>query len=134
MKTFRQMLEEKNQSQSVLDENMLFEMANIKKRDHPELPVNIYVSENPKVGHSARIKFQNNRTDRLTSMSDLIPMIISKNPIIPDEEDYNIKLKSKELNLIKKWIILNYDNLMLLWNNKISEEKFLKVAKYDIEN
>lgn len=102
----------------------LEEMASIKKSDY-NTPVGLWVDEignNRNVPHyTARLKLVNNYTE---DFSDLIPISIDKNPQILAGE---CKLKKKDLEIMKKFIIKNYDIFKARWDNKISTRDMFKL-------
>lgn len=103
-------------------EETMCEMSNFRKRI-TKLPVNlslqIATDEDKQYAHKLpRLKFQNNTSDSITSVSDLIPVSIDKeNPQVLIDKPYNNKIFKQ----VKKWIILNYDALMQFWNQEIDE-------------
>lgn len=104
------------------NDNSLFEYATIKKNRFIQLPVNIWVSVDIKTKHNTpRIKFQNNKSDRLTDINDLIPMSISDKPQILGSNLPKINLSSTDINKIKMFVKKNKDLLLQFWNQEIDE-------------
>jgi len=85
----------------------LFEMANISK-EKTGLPVMVWISyQTGKEKHSARIKIRLN--------DEWIPITISDKPEVKSKE---IKGKSKVINSVIDWIVLNKNVLLKYWNAK----------------
>jgi hypothetical protein len=108
----------------------MWEMSNFRKKV-TGLPVNlslqIETDEDKKYPHNPpRLKFQNNTSDRITSVKDLIPVSIdAKNPRILIDAQYDKQI----FKLIRQWIILNYDALMQFWNQEIDEFELKDLLK-----
>lgn len=112
MISLREFIEEEQK----LGQDLMTEMSNLsKKRTH--LPMIIWVEAGIRnLKHNKpRMKFVNSTNDKLTD-SELIPISISKdNPEIL-VNDVKLKISNKDLEILKQWIIKNYDNLISLWN------------------
>ena len=113
-----------------LNEEQLIEMANAPV-DITGCPCIIWIqtkSEDSGFDNIPRIKFQDNKSTNLQS-DKLVPISIEDNPQIL-LKDYTPALKSKDINKIKEWIILNKVLLLKHWNGQItSYETFSKCKK-----
>jgi len=103
-----------------IDINYLFEMSKLLSRT-TGLPFDIWVdprNQAQQAQHGKRIKFPKSKSTRDTSTNDWIPMTISKNPEIPKSVPKNvrdgIKLSSKEIELLKRFIVQNLEPLSKL--------------------
>lgn len=103
-----------------------WEMANIAKRLHKELPSNIWISaKNAK--HGPRIKIQKNKGDSFQS-GETFSMTISENPhIVGDIGDV---LTPKEIEYFVNFVIRNKDALKAYWDGTISTEEVLPMLVY----
>lgn len=104
------------------EQEILFEMSNLIKSD-TGLNYKIWIQvKTGKEKHWARIKVEVN--------SELIPISISDNPEIMIKAKQDI-IDSKNLNQIKKWIIINKDLLLEYWNSKgdLGLKEFFKRMK-----
>lgn len=98
--------------------NQMFEMTNLRPR-RTGLTVCVYVSERNS-SHGPRIKFMNGYG--YVSVNKLCTMTVSDSPEIIS--DQRIVLSSKDIGEIKRWVILNKDLLISLWNGEIDEIDF----------
>lgn len=106
-------------------DDMLLEMANISTQTtglkcvvwvQTQLPGNSGQHNLP------RIKFQYN--------NQLYPISISKQPqLLGNVSIEQIGIKAKELAVIQKWIILNHDVLLDLWNGAITTDQLFTKLK-----
>lgn len=103
--------------------NQMFEMTNLRPR-RTGLTVCVYVSERNS-SHGPRIKFMNGYGD--VSVNKLCTMTVSDSPEIIS--DQRIVLSSKDISEIKRWVILNKDLLISLWNRAIDEIDFAQQMK-----
>ena len=112
---------EKEYYQKFIQESRdLFEMANIEQED-TGLSVVVYVS--PAQGnHGPRIKFMNDYGSAY-DFDNAIPMTISDVPEI--SVSFKPKIKSKDIQLIKRWVILNKDILLDYWNHKVTTKQMI---------
>lgn len=113
----------------LIEQDTLWEMTNLRKFE-TGLPSNISIQvlydENRKYPHNMpRIKFQNNTSDRITGVSDLIPVSIEDEPRVLIDKPYNKKI----FKMVKKWIQLNKEGLLKVWNQEMTEFEFLKQMK-----
>lgn len=113
----------------LIEQDTLWEMTNLRKFE-TGLPVNVSIQFQPddkrKYKHNTpRLKFQNNTSDTVTSISDLIPVSIEDEPRVLIDKPYNKKL----FKLVKKWIQLNREGLLKVWNQEMTEFEFLKQMK-----
>jgi len=92
------------------EQNIMLEMANLPPR---ATGIN-YVMFFGEVGgqHGPRIKVSN--TKGKFDRSNNFTISVSKDPEIMTPTG-SVSISKKEFNKIKKWIILNYSDLMLLW-------------------
>ena len=119
MKTFKEFLKEEQ----------LFEMSTLKKKRYTKLPVNIWLSIKTEERHNKpRLKFQNNKSDTLSSIKDLIPISIEDNPEILI--DTKIDINNKDIQIIKNWIKINKVELLKFWNQEIDFEDLINVLKF----
>lgn len=96
----------------------LFEMANFWPKD-TGLSYVIWISEKSgKEKHGPRIKIDIDGNIYSMTVSDT-----------PEFKQKNVKISSKELNTIKKFIIDNKDLLLKYWNEEISTVDFVKKMK-----
>lgn len=112
-----------------INEDALYVMSNIRK-GRTGLPCNVYIQFQPdnkkKYQHNEpRIKFQNNTSDRITSLSDLIPVSIDNEPQILIATKYPKGIFKQ----VKKWIILNKELLLEYWNQNIDDYEFVEKMK-----
>ena len=112
-----------------LNEEQLFEMSTLKKKRYSKLPVNIWLSIKTEEKHNKpRLKFQNNKSDILSSVKDLIPISIEDEPEILI--DTKIAINNKDIQFIKNWIKTNKENLLKFWNQEIDFEDLINVLKF----
>jgi len=107
----------------------LLEMSALKK-SMSGLPVNLYLDDTgsyKKSKHWKRIKFQADHGDR-TNHGNLVTMTISSNPQIYPP-NIAIKLPSKEIEKVKKFVISNEKLLSDLADEKINIGDFLRQMK-----
>lgn len=115
--------------QRLLNEDTLWEMSNVRK-NRTGLPCNVSIQFQPdnqkRYQHNLpRIKFQNNKSDRVTSISDLIPVSISDEPQVLT----NVKYDKDIFKEVRKWIILNKELLLEYWNQNIDDYEFINKMK-----
>ena len=91
------------------------DMAKISKR-MSGLPMNIFVDENERgTKHWHRIKFQPNTQDRtFNSDTDYYTMSISDNPEVKKKSWMKNELSSKDIDLLRRWVVANKDLLFRL--------------------
>ena len=112
-----------------ITEDALWGMSNIRK-GRTGLPCNVYIQfqldNKKKYQHNKpRIKFQNNKSDRFTSLSDSIPVSIDNDPQVLIYAKYNETIFKQ----VKKWIILNKELLLEYWNQNIDDYEFVEKMK-----
>ncbi|MDR0412932.1 MAG: hypothetical protein LBH61_03915 [Dysgonamonadaceae bacterium] len=81
------------------------------------LPMNLYLDEWERntLRYGARLKFQPNTKDRIEkSEKDFYTMSISDNPEIKKKSKLKNELSSKDIELLKRWIIANKALLLQL--------------------
>jgi len=115
---------------NTLQQDLLFEMANLSQKK-TGLPVIIWVRANSESGdgqhNSPRIKFQNNTATRCDSNS-LIPISIDTDPKILIKNP-TLNISSEQLELIRQWIIRNYETLISYWNGDYTTDELIDVLK-----
>lgn len=71
------------------------------------------------------MKFENSYSTKLIP-KELIPISIDKeNPQIL-VDGFKLKIKNKDLEKLKDWIKLHYDDLMKVWNYEIDTIEFVQ--------
>jgi len=105
------------------------EMTLLRKHE-TGLPVNIWVYEgglynNNRGGHLKRINFLVNKSDD-PNFNEIVPMFISENPTTNYKS--GIELSQYDIDLIKKFVILNLDILLKL-GDSIGIIEFCKQLK-----
>lgn len=108
-----------------LDEEQLWEMANLHPRD-TGLPVIVWADSNRQMKHGLRIKFQNSYSDK-TDSSSLVPMTISEDPQVPVQ--VKLRISNADLQKIRQWIILNKDLLVAYAKEEITTKEFVNSLK-----
>lgn len=93
-----------------IDEDNLCEMADIDKQQS-NLPVIVWANGPRNMKHGFRIKFQNSYSNH-DDGSQMIPMTISDNPQIPKSVHTKLKIKERDLEKVKQWVILNKQALL----------------------
>lgn len=109
-----------------INESILFEMANLMPST-TKLATSIWLDPGHKdnVKHNIpRIKFKGIPFEK--GISNLIPISIEDDPHILVDNPI-IELSSKEMQQLKKFIRLNKDNLIALYNNEITISDFKKL-------
>lgn len=109
-----------NRLKKLLFEQQLWEMANLRP-SRTGLSVIVYVSEKNS-SHGPRIKFLNSYNDKVLP-SNLVTMTVSDNPRVISSQ--RIRIKTKDINNIKRWVLLNKQLLTDLWNGQIDEVDFV---------
>ena len=109
-----------------MDSDLICEMANILREDHPELPSNVYISAK-QGSHGPKIKVQLN-DDGAVESEQMAPITISKNPEF--KGNHRGKLKESDLQYFYKWIRQNINVLTAYWNGTMQIERVLKSLKY----
>lgn len=105
----------------------LHEFADLTPED-TNLSVVIWVDGPRNISHGKRIKFQNNKSNRLNG-GEMVPVTISDNPQIPDSVNSKLNIKQKELTRIKKWVILNKQVLIDYADGKITTSQLYRLIK-----
>lgn len=109
-----------------MDTDLVCEMANILREDHPELPSNVYISAK-QGSHGPRIKVQLN-DDGSVESDKMAPITISEHPEFKGTQ--RGKLKESDLQYFYKWIRQNINVLNAYWNGTMQIERVLKSLKY----
>ena len=112
-----------------LEYSHLMEMVVLRKHE-TGLPVNIWINQKKNFNDEKCIKFQFDNGDNPNS-NYMIPMTIDDNPEIKIKNLDKIKLSKNELDLIKKFIILNLDILLKLGDGSGLKEFFEKMKKVE---
>jgi hypothetical protein len=103
----------------------LNEMANYIP-DDTGLPMTIYISDKRSCKHGARIKVSGTYGNKM--ISDVFSVTISNTPeVVKDQDTFNIK--SKDIELVKKFILLNKVNLLRYWNLEIGTGELVRNLK-----
>ena len=114
-----------------LDEYISFdEMANIYKTSSG-LPVNIWVDMGglyKKGGHGKRIKFQNDYGNKCNE-NNTLSMTIEDDPRVILKQSSRLKIESSDVELIKKFVIINKVALSDVADQKIDSIQFAKLMK-----
>jgi len=109
----------------------LGEMSNLSKKTS-ELPVNLWLDDDgtwmTTKHKDMRLKFQGDKGNYINRYN-MLPMSISDEPEVLVKNPKNLELSEKEINLIKKWVILNLDLLIKLSNQEIVFADFIKKMK-----
>lgn len=108
------------------DKFPLNEMANFSKEEF-NLPVNVWVDGPRNLKHSKRIKFQNNYSNSFDE-TDLITLTISDNPQL-GKTFKKIKISNVDIEVLKKWVVLNKDILLQYSNGDMSTSQLIKLLK-----
>lgn len=112
--------------QKLLEQDTLWEMTAIRKNRTGllcNICIQLQTDDKKKYKHNVpRSRFQNNISDTVTSENDLIPVSIEDEPRVLTDKPYNKKL----FRLVKKWIQLNKENLLKVWNQEMTEFEFMK--------
>lgn len=104
------------------DDDFMFRLGNLSKH-RTGLPTVVWIEVGTGSEHVSPRMLFNNSTDSSLRPGDspdaLIPVSLDRhNPqVLLNDTDLN--LSPAELDMIKKWIIMNYDTLMAHWNGKI---------------
>ena len=94
------------------------------------LPVNIWIDGPRNLQHGKRIKFQNNYSTKFDE-TNLITLTLSDNPTL-GKTFKRVKVKSKDIEKIKKWILLNKDVLEDYANGNLSTRELdTKLKPYE---
>ena len=79
------------------------------------LPMNIYFDEfDRKTRHGKRIKFQSNKKDSAGISCNYYTMTISDTPEVIVRSRMRNELSSKDVDLLRRWVISNKDLLLRL--------------------
>lgn len=95
------------------------EMSNYKGKKY-NLPVNIWVDGPRALKHGKRIKFQNNYSEKFDE-TDLFTLTISDEPQL-GKTFKKIKVKNKDIEKLKQWVILNKNVLLQFANGDIDSQ------------
>jgi len=113
----------------LVEKERIYEMANIRTYK-TNLPMVIWIF--PKTGnekHFARIKVSKIYGDKATN--DLFPITISDSPCLPDKNIKTGEITKQDLDKVFKFIKLNKDVLMQVWNDEITPDEaiplFIKI-------
>lgn len=94
------------------EDEFLFEMANLTKKNFKSLPANLYISTRGNAKHGPRIKIQNNYNPDVKKDSTFTMTI-------PDKEIIGNtgKLNNKDIKYFENFIDNNKELLIEYWNN-----------------
>ena len=82
------------------------------------LPMNIYLDECERgAPHWKKVKFQPNTKDKFNWVEDCYTMSIWDSPEIVKKTWMKNELSSKDIDLLKRWIVANKDLLLRLASN-----------------
>lgn len=126
LKTYEEFIKEVIEP-DLCDEDMIAEMANLSKQE-TELPMVVWIEvKRPTEHNKARMKFSNSNSDSLLP-NELVPISIDEeNPEILVKQknaSFKLKISNKDLECLKKWIKVNYDELMKVWNGEQTPIQF----------
>jgi len=108
------------------DKFAIQEMANFRGSKF-NLPVNIWIDGPREMKHGKRIKIQNNYSTNFMT-GDLITLTIEDNPKVG--KTFNkIKIKAVDIDLVKKWIILNKTTLEKYANGELATDELIEQLK-----
>lgn len=102
-----------------IDEDMLFEMANVWKAD-TGLPMNIWLDDSDRYkrgGHWMRIKFQLDTSDK-NDYANTAPMDL--NGVVRVKLTEHVKLSGRDFQALRNWIRNNKYALELVMSKKLS--------------
>ena len=102
-----------------IDEDLLFEMANVWKSD-TGLPMNIWLDDSDRYkrgGHWMRIKFQLDRSEK-NNYSNTAPMDL--NGVVRIKLPDHVKLSGMDFDALRNWIKNNRYALELIMSKKLS--------------
>lgn len=108
------------------DKFAIQEMANFKGSTF-NLPMNIWIDGPREMKHGKRIKIQNNYSTNCMT-GDLLTLTISDNPQL-GKTFTKIRIKNKDIEKVRQWIIQNKQVLNDYTNGKIFTEDLLKLLK-----
>lgn len=95
------------------------EMSNYKGKKY-NLLVNIWVDGPRALKHGKRIKFQNNYSEKFDE-TDLLTLTISDEPQL-GKTFKKVKVKNKDIEKLKQWVILNKNVLLQFANGDIDSQ------------
>jgi hypothetical protein len=100
-----------------------FEMANIRKGDLG-LPCNIYASAGWNLKYGARIKVQNNYSDRFMA-NEMFTIVISTKEVIGDTGE----ITKRDIKIVCKFIDLNLNAFLKFWDGYLTDVEFKSILK-----
>ena len=106
-----------------INEDTLCEMASLSP-DETNLPCLVWADGPRNMKHGLRIKFQDSLCSR-DDGSPMIPITISDNPQIPNSVKAKLTLSSKDLEKVKRWVVLNKDVLTQYAKGTLSTKQLL---------
>lgn len=108
------------------DKFAIQEMANFRGGIF-NLPVNVWIDGPREMKHGKRIKIQNNYSTNFMT-GDLISITISEDPQLG--KTFNkIKIKTKDIEKVKKWIIQNKQVLESYADGQLGTDELIKLLK-----
>lgn len=105
----------------------IIEMSNFRKNE-TGLPFNCYLAVEPRCKHSPRIKVQQDYGNKV-NLQNCCSVTISNNPKIIAG---SWKLDNKDFQKLQRYIILNLEHLLDIWNDEVSAlERKTKLKKIE---
>ena len=108
------------------DKFAIQEMANFRGSTF-NLPVNIWIDGPREMKHGKRIKVQNNYSTNFM-VGDLISLTIEDNPRL-GKTAKKVQIKTKDIEIIKRWIVENKQVLLRYSNGELSTEELIQLLK-----
>lgn len=108
------------------DKFAIQEMANFRGSTF-NLPVNIWIDGPREMKHGKRIKIQNNYSTNFM-VGDLISLTIEDNPRL-GKTAKKVQIKTKDIEIIKRWIVENKQVLLKYSNGELSTEELIQLLK-----
>lgn len=113
-----------SEEESLYGDDLMFGMSNLSQK-HTKLPMIVWIESCRQTKHNVpRLKFENSYSKKLIP-KELIPISIDKdNPEIL-VDGFKLKIKQKDLDILKEWIKKHYDALVGVWNYEIDIYDFM---------
>lgn len=106
-------------------DDLMLEMSNLSQKD-TNLPMIVWIESCRQTKHNVpRLKFENGYSKKLIP-KELIPISIDKNNPEILVDGFRLKIKQKDLDVLKEWIKKHYDDLIGVWNYEISVGEFVR--------
>ncbi len=120
----------KSLSEFIVEEELLYgddlmiEMSNLSQK-HTKLPMIVWIESCRQTKHNVpRLKFENSYSKKLVP-KELIPISIDKDNPELLVDGFKLKIKQKDLDILKEWIKKHYDALIGVWNYEIDIYDFM---------